>query len=898
VPYDSLHIDENGHTWSIRALLASGQPREFRRLKTACLWSRTSHRRCWGSDLPSPAYILATSGLRQVVVFADDALIQYEDTVADHELRIARLIQAQRRGDFIEPLIIGLDGWLWDGMHRLAAHYACSVPEVDVFDFSEGRSDLLRSPVSLDKVLGPSLRAADAPDVLRDRFDKAQPYRHIFVPEVFDEAFAEAVTRECEGLAWRLATTDFYEQYEVSLIDTEHLFTGTALDALREVALSTQFAELISTITGQGQIEVVDVACHRSTTGQQIGIHNDFYPEGEVCRFTIHLNAGWTLNDGGLFVTFAAADCEAVTAAYLPTMNTALLFEISPASFHAVTEVTSARPRYSIVISFIRRRLTRPLDEGVARLADIRQKALPLLRPDVVDVRTLRHLRTRQCAPMSCGGVCCRDGAGLLPDEIPLLEQIAIAYSEELSGLGIGGAGLQKSGTSARTSVVTEADGQTHCSWLMPDGRCSLHVLGENHFRQPWIYKPLACILMPLRVRTQAGARVLTADKRVLDCSTVTELCLRNDDTAITLGGVEDEITFIGKVWDIDVRAIMDATDQISFEQSRYSGDALGVVTATDTHVLWAVGADQERVEVLKFPRFDSATSHISQERDALLRLTGRWFPTLSQNDCDSQGATRMSFVAGHIPLNLWLRTRRREDEVINVALDLLRALAALEDLQTYHLDLAPRNVLINPSEHTVVIVDFEDLIDSAHQVECAGGEFGYASPEQYVNYLGLHSRVTESFFVGSVIYHAFTQRSQRRQRAFPFNDLGSVPRSLRGAMVALVGDPSQFYALNTRRSARDVLTQWMSGRPFEMPPTQSVANSVVEQEQRRLDGPDGSTLLIRRHGLMLLRGGTIIARWNGLVDVANTPEIWVEPLRIGPFVINPDGLVRSPQTG
>jgi hypothetical protein len=785
---------------------------------------------------------------------------------------------------------------LWDGKHRLAAFYAGDVAEVDVLDFSEGRSDLLLPPVSADEVLAPRLRAADAPDVLRHRFDKAEPYRHVFIPEVFDAAFAEAVTGEIEGLPWRLATTDFYEQYEDSLIDTERPFVGTALDALREVAMSPAFAEFISSITRQGPLDVVDVACHRSTTGQQIGIHNDFYPEGEVCRFTIHLNPGWTLEDGGLFVTFAVADSSAVRAAYLPAMNSALLFEISPASFHAVTEVTTVRPRYSIVISFVRRRSTKQLDEKVARLAETRQRALSLLRPDVVDVRSLRRLRTRRCAEVSCGGACCRDGAGLLPEEVPLLEHIASVYAEELSSLGVSGAGIQESNVSARTSVSIDAGGQTHCSWLMPDGRCSLQVLGANHVQQPWVYKPLACILMPLRVRAHDGARILTADRRVLDCSAAADPCLRSDDTAAPLEGVEDEIAFVANVWDTDVRAVMEATENISFGQSRDSGDALGVVAATDTHLLWAVGTDQESIEVLKIPRY-AAAKVASEERAALGKLAGRWFPTLSRNDGDPEGAIRMSFVSGHIPLDLWLSTRRREDEVIDVALDLLRALITLEDLQMYHLDLAPRNILIDPRERTVVIVDFEDLVGGAQQVECAGGEFGYAAPEQYVNYLGLHSRVTESFFVGAVIYHAFAQMSRRRQRAFPFSDLGSVPVALRGVLAALVGDPSRFYAPDTRRSARDVLAQWATGRPFEILTTHPVAKPAIEQEQRRLDGPDGSTLIIKRRGLMLLRGGTTIARWNGLVDIANTPETWIEPLRIGPFLITSDGLVRSPRT-
>src|SRR5438477_10742087 len=130
--YDSHHIDEKGQTWSIRELLASDRPRVLRYLRTATLWSRTSHRRSWGSDLPSPAYILATSGFRRAPLTAEDARIQYEDTVADHGRRIASLIRAHKRRHSFDPLIIGPDGLLWDGKHRLAALYACEVPDVHV----------------------------------------------------------------------------------------------------------------------------------------------------------------------------------------------------------------------------------------------------------------------------------------------------------------------------------------------------------------------------------------------------------------------------------------------------------------------------------------------------------------------------------------------------------------------------------------------------------------------------------------------------------------------------------------------------------------------------------------------------------------------------------------------
>src|SRR5262249_16356631 len=145
-----------------------------------------------------------------------------------------------------------------------------------------------------------------------------------------------------------------------------------------------------------------------------------------------------------------------------------------------------------------------------------------------------------------------------------------------------------------------------------------------------------------------------------------------------------------------------------------------------------------------------------------------------------------------------------------------LRALLALEQLGVHHFDLAARNVLVQPENRTIVIVDFEDSLDGACRIECTGGEFGYAAPEQYLNYLGFHSRLTESFFVGAFIYHTFAQLSRRRQRAFPFEDLGCVPLSLRSVVTALTGDPALFYAPHTRMSAREVLDRLNADCSFE----------------------------------------------------------------------------------
>jgi hypothetical protein len=80
---------------------------------------------------------------------------------------------------------------------------------------------------------------------------------------------------------------------------------------------------------------------------------------------------------------------------------------------------------------------------------------------------------------------------------------------------------------------------------------------------------------------------------------------------------------------------------------------------------------------------------------------------------------------------------------------------------------------------------------------------------------------------------------------------------------------------------------------PFEVPLTEVVRLPLLEAEQRRLDSPDGCTLFIGRRGLTLLRGETTIDRWNGLVDVTNTPLTWTNPLQIGPLIITAGGFKR-----
>lgn len=351
MPHDSLHTDSHGEAWSIRELLRSNRPRRARLLPVATLWSRSACTRHWGGSLPPPARMIALGEFQRALRQDRPLTIHHVDTVADHIARIVDFVRAIRDGVVLDPVVIGPDGNLWDGLHRLAALYVARIPNVDVLDFSpEGGFDRAPSATLVDFV-HPTLLNDRNRRMVADQLAAAQPYPHLYLRRVLFPEKAKEIERELAMLPWRLAETDFYEQYEMSLLDCEAETLGPALCGFREAVMSDGFARWLSEITQLHALRVGDIACHKSVRGQQIGIHTDHSDEAEACRLTLHFNADWQLEEGGLYVTFSNHTAASAQAAYPPELNSAILFKISDRSFHCVTPLVGVRPRYSVVIA-------------------------------------------------------------------------------------------------------------------------------------------------------------------------------------------------------------------------------------------------------------------------------------------------------------------------------------------------------------------------------------------------------------------------------------------------------------------------------------------------------------------------------------------------------------------
>ena len=176
-----------------------------------------------------------------------------------------------------------------------------------------------------------------------------RPFPHFYSPQALPPGNAVELLlwlEKCES--WKLVQTNFYEQLEFSLVDanvpnnlaflTDRLFLSAIMDSMAE-----SFRSPLS--------DEIEIVAHKLIPGQNIGIHNDYLKNGETHRLVIQLNFGWSENCGGRFMVFNSSNVEDVARVINPIHNSAVGFEISTDSHHAVS-VIHEQVRYSLVYSF------------------------------------------------------------------------------------------------------------------------------------------------------------------------------------------------------------------------------------------------------------------------------------------------------------------------------------------------------------------------------------------------------------------------------------------------------------------------------------------------------------------------------------------------------------------
>ncbi len=184
---------------------------------------------------------------------------------------------------------------------------------------------------------------------LSTAISRAHPFQCFSVARVVSNELEQTLLAWFETEApWRLTIMDFYEQYEFDFQDLavpselKPMFSQDSLDELRQN---------VGALFGVALKPQIEITAHKLSRSQRIRIHNDARPEGETHRLLVQLNRGWAEANGGLLMLFRGPDVEELDDVIAPTSGSGFGFEISTASYHAVSQVHQG-DRYTLVYSF------------------------------------------------------------------------------------------------------------------------------------------------------------------------------------------------------------------------------------------------------------------------------------------------------------------------------------------------------------------------------------------------------------------------------------------------------------------------------------------------------------------------------------------------------------------
>lgn len=177
------------------------------------------------------------------------------------------------------------------------------------------------------------------------------PFPHVVAHQLCASNFAEQVLHWFEREApWRLRVESFYEQYELNL---HQVGLPTNLrDLIADETIGRLADRMLAPLT-QDSLVLVEANAHKLLPGQTIKIHNDYIHGAETHRVLIQLNRSWSDGDGGFLMLFSGPNAADVARIIRPIHRSAVAFEISPSSFHAVS-TTLAGARYTLIYSFKR----------------------------------------------------------------------------------------------------------------------------------------------------------------------------------------------------------------------------------------------------------------------------------------------------------------------------------------------------------------------------------------------------------------------------------------------------------------------------------------------------------------------------------------------------------------
>jgi Rps23 Pro-64 3,4-dihydroxylase Tpa1-like proline 4-hydroxylase len=179
------------------------------------------------------------------------------------------------------------------------------------------------------------------------------PFPHFFIEQCLAAPHQRDLLEWLEASEkWLFREEDnFYQTFD---IDFRRVDVPPQLTWVVAKACTDDLRAAAARMFGVELLDKVDVTAQKLVTGYRIGVHTDFGHVGQTHRLVVQLNRGWEIRNGGLLLFLDTSNPqrpEDIKKVFLPNSGSGVFFEISPYSYHGVSEV-EAGERYTLVYSF------------------------------------------------------------------------------------------------------------------------------------------------------------------------------------------------------------------------------------------------------------------------------------------------------------------------------------------------------------------------------------------------------------------------------------------------------------------------------------------------------------------------------------------------------------------
>ena len=205
--------------------------------------------------------------------------------------------------------------------------------------------------MSIEDIVRKDLFEKETADRYKKEFKEKKPFPLVQIHDFMDNTFLEQVLEEVKEEEFYLKSNDLYTFLQSNDLKK---CEKPLISKVREVIYSQKFRDVLGEITGIKLSPLSETVAMSSSIYQKTNkllCHDDELDKRRIAYILYMVPEDWNKEDGGLLDLFECNEQNqpmSISDSIVPKWNTLLFFEVSPRSFHQVSEVLSDKTRVTI----------------------------------------------------------------------------------------------------------------------------------------------------------------------------------------------------------------------------------------------------------------------------------------------------------------------------------------------------------------------------------------------------------------------------------------------------------------------------------------------------------------------------------------------------------------------